>query len=90
MAMQQTEQSDVLSTVGMIADASGAAAWSSSDGNLRADRDAATCPYLRKGQMLEFIPDNMEVDRPYPFQLHQTWFFAIKREAGHVDFLAFK
>ena len=62
--------------------------WSSSDGYSSTPPDVVMSPFLRRGRTYEFIPNNMNIDQPYPFQLHNTWFLAVKRHAGHIDFLA--
>ena len=44
-------------------------------------------PMLKKGEAIQFVPDLMEVGRPYPFQFLDWWFLAVKRTDGSLDFL---
>ena len=37
--------------------------------------------------MVRFDPEQMEQDAPYPFRLSGSWFVAVKRQEGHLDFL---
>jgi hypothetical protein len=37
--------------------------------------------------IIRFNPEQMKQDEPYPFRLSDSWFIAIKRQEGHIDFL---
>ena len=37
--------------------------------------------------VVRFDPEQMKQDEPYPFRLSDSWFIAIKRQEGHIDFL---
>ena len=39
------------------------------------------------GSMVRFDPEQMEQGTPYPFRLSGSWFVAVKRQEGHLDFL---
>ena len=43
-------------------------------------------PIFKKGKALQFVPQRMQVSRPYPFQFIDWWFVAIKRNDGSIDF----
>ena len=62
----------------------GVVAWSSSDGRESSPVDSL----VRQGRTMEFHLDEMEVDRPYPFWFKETWLIAVRRAAGHIDFLS--
>lgn len=40
--------------------------------------------------VIHFDPDRMEEGTPYPFRLAGSWFVALKRPAGHLDFFSVK
>ena len=37
--------------------------------------------------VVRFNPEQMEQGAPYPFRLSGSWFVAVKRQEGHIDFL---
>ena len=37
--------------------------------------------------VVRFDPKQMEMGAPYPFRLSDSWFVAVKRQEGHIDFL---
>ncbi len=43
-------------------------------------------PMFKRGEAIQFVPDLMEVGRPYPFQFMDWWFVAVKRRGGELDF----
>jgi hypothetical protein len=43
-------------------------------------------PCMFDGQAVRFNPALMEEGAPYPFQMSGSWFVAVKRAEGHIDF----
>ena len=43
-------------------------------------------PIFKKGTALQFVPQRMQVGRPYTFQFIDWWFVAVKRNDGSIDF----
>ena len=37
--------------------------------------------------IVRFNPKQMDQDTPYPFRMSGSWFIALKRQEGHIDFL---
>ena len=47
-------------------------------------------PYVDDGRSIRFDIERMEDGEPYPIKLSGSWFIAVKRPEGHIDFFFFK
>ena len=64
--------------------------WSDQRGDVSVVDDATGNPYIRNGNAIEFMPELMVTDQPYPVKFAGCWFVAVKRLSGSLDFLYVK
>jgi hypothetical protein len=43
-------------------------------------------PFVEDGRAVRFNPQAMTEGTPYPFMMSDSWFIAMKRPEGHIDF----
>ena len=59
---------------------------SDTEGNYCYGAQAESQPTIAADGVVRFNPGRMESGEPYPFRLADSWFIAVKRPEGHIDF----
>ena len=85
--MISSEEKDETISPGVIASILNQSGWADSKrGAHPYAENLLVSPIFKKGKALQFVPQLMQVSRPYPFQFIDWWFVAIKRNDGSIDF----
>lgn len=86
--MTLTEVTDEVTSTGFIAATSILHGLSDSEGGICSSREdlIETTPIFKAGETVQFVPDRMQIDRPYLFRFMEWWFIAKKRTDGALDF----
>ena len=88
--MISLEEENEMTSTGIIATMLNPLGWADSENGAYPYTEhwsiRSPIPILKKGEALQFVPQLMQVGRPYPFQFIDWWFVAVKRSDDALDF----